>query len=381
MSIYRSINAAPRSAYIHVPFCRHRCGYCNFALVAGRDRLIEPYLDAIEAEVQKLPEVYQLDTLFFGGGTPSHLSAVQMKRLGLILSHRFRLSADAEVTAECNPADITIESLDALQELGVNRISLGVQSFNDDKLKILQRDHSSEIAKAGFRLAMDRFKNVSMDLIFAAPGETLQDWEIDLDAAIELEPTHISTYELTYEKGTNFWSRKLKGELSESEEDLRANMYQAAIERFRTAWLEQYEVSSFAIEGFRCRHNMVYWQGNPWFAFGPGAADFVGGARNTSHASTTTWIKRIQNGESPIASTEVISGREHAIERLIFGLRMVDGINVDAFESASGFKLDELVGAKLSELEKLRLITRGEKIRLTEQGRMVADWVGSELFE
>ena len=201
MSIYRSINAAPRSAYIHVPFCRHRCGYCNFALVAGRDRLIEPYLDAIEAEVQKLPEVYQLDTLFFGGGTPSHLSAVQMKRLGLILSHRFRLSADAEVTAECNPADITIESLDALQELGVNRISLGVQSFNDDKLKILQRDHSSEIAKAGFRLAMDRFKNVSMDLIFAAPGETLQDWEIDLDAAIELEPTHISTYELTYEKG------------------------------------------------------------------------------------------------------------------------------------------------------------------------------------
>lgn len=380
MSIYFSANDSPRSAYIHIPFCRHRCGYCNFALVAGRDRLIEPFLDAIETQIRSLEKHYELDTLFYGGGTPSHLNSDQLSRLGDIVATKFSLHPNAEVTAECNPADIEPQSLSSLQSIGVNRISLGVQSFRSEKLKTLQRDHDGAIAKTAFLRAKEQIGNVSMDLIFAAPDETLSHWKADLETALSLQPTHLSTYELTYEKGTNFWTRKLKGELNEAEEELRAKMYQAAIDRCTSAGLEQYEVSSFATAGNRCRHNMVYWYGNPWFAFGPGSAGFANGKRETNHASTTTWMKRIANGDSPIDSVEHIDVREHALERLIFGLRMVDGIDVKAFNDASQYSVEELAGAKLRELASLELLVVGERIRLTRQGRMVADWVSGELF-
>lgn len=342
--------------------------------------MIEPFLDALEKQILTLTTNYELDTLFYGGGTPSHLNADQMSRLGEIVAARFTLHPGAEVTAECNPADVNSRSLKSLQAIGVNRISLGVQSFRTEKLKTLQRDHDGAIAKAAFLMAQDKIENVSLDLIFAAPDETPLQWESDLETALALQPTHISTYELTYEKGTNFWSRKLKGELNESEEELRANMYQAAIDRCNDAGLNQYEVSSFATVGNRSRHNMVYWFGNPWFAFGPGAAGFVNGKRETNHASTTTWIKRIVNGESPIDSVEHIDVREHALERLIFGLRMVDGIDVSAFNAAAPCSITELAGEKLAELESLGLLIVDHQIRLSQQGRMVADWVSSELF-
>ncbi len=381
MNVYYPSNADPRSVYVHVPFCRHRCGYCNFALVAGRDHLIDPFLDAVEAEAKSLPKTFEIDTLFLGGGTPSHLSQKQLARLGEILFSRFSLAHGAEVSAECNPSDISKSLLNSLVSIGVNRISLGVQSFNSEKLNVLQRDHNGEVAKRAFSLAMEKIGNVSMDLIFAAPDETVPQWEQDLETAIALKPSHLSTYELTWEKGTTFWNRKQRGELDSSNENLRVDMYQAAIDRCESAGLSQYEVSSFASTGKRCQHNLQYWLCNSWFAFGPGAASFTNGVRNTNHRSPTTWMKRILADGSAIDEAEPLSEREHAIERLIFGLRMVDGIEIAGFEEASGASLESLVGRTLDELIGRGLLERTETfLRLTPEGRMVADAVAVELL-
>ena len=378
---YLSADADPRSVYVHIPFCRHRCGYCNFALVADRDHLIDPFLDALEAEVGQVSGSLEIDTLFFGGGTPSHLSAKHLVRLGEIIYSKFHLSDAAEVSAECNPSDISNDMLESLQSIGVSRISLGVQSFNTEKLKVLERDHDRNVAERAFLLAMQEIGNVSLDLIFATPDESQEAWEKDLQTALDLQPSHLSTYELTWEKGTSFWNRKTKGELDSSSEDLRVQMYQTAIERCNAAGLKQYEVSSFAREGKRCQHNLQYWLCNPWLAFGPSAAGFIDGTRTTNHRSPMTWMKRIQAGESAAGEVEELSARDRAIERLIFGLRMVDGIEVAAFESAVGQSLESLTGGTIESLEDRELIERTEThVRLTEVGRMLADTVSVELL-
>ena len=378
---YRAHDADPRSVYIHIPFCRHRCGYCNFALVAGRDHLIDPFLDALQTEINLVSGNFEIDTLFLGGGTPSHLSEKQLHRLGQIVQSKFSFTEGAEISAECNPSDISRESLACLTAIGVNRISLGVQSFHTDKLRVLERDHDGEIAKRAFELAMQATGNVSMDLIFATPNETQQQWEEDLQTAIALNPSHLSTYELTWEKGTTFWNRKQRGDLDGSNEDLRVDMYQTAIDRCNSVGLGQYEVSSFAKTEMRCRHNMQYWLCNPWFAFGPGAASFVGGTRNTNHRSPTTWIKRLMEGQSPINETEPLSNRERTVERLIFGLRTMEGIDVAAFEAASGVTLDDLAGDTIKLLAERGLIDWGPgSLKLTATGMMVADSVACDLL-
>lgn len=378
---YLDQDADPRSVYVHIPFCRHRCGYCNFALVAGRDHLIDPFLDSLEKEINLIPGSFEIDTLFFGGGTPSHLSPQHMERLGQIVDAKFALSDDAEVSAECNPSDISKSTLTSLKSIGVNRISLGVQSFNAEKLKVLERDHDGDIAIRAFELSMEATGNVSMDLIFAAPGETQSQWEDDLETAISLNPTHLSTYELTWEKGTTFWNRKQRGDLNSSDEDLLVDMYQTAIDRCKSAGLEQYEVSSFAKSGMRCRHNIQYWLCNPWFAFGPSAASFANGIRNTNHRSPATWLKLLSEGKSPVHESEPLSKRDRAIERLIFGLRMVDGIDVSGFEECCGFSIEELAGTAIESLTDRGLIEiTGESLKLTAIGRMVADTVASEML-
>jgi oxygen-independent coproporphyrinogen-3 oxidase len=220
-----------------------------------------------------------------------------------------------------------------------------------------------------------------MDLIFATPNESHAQWEQDLETAIGLNPSHISTYELTWEKGTTFWNRLSKGELDGSEEDLRVSMYQHAIDRCDEAGLKQYEISSFASSGKRCRHNLQYWLCNPWFAFGPSAASFVGGVRRTNHRSPTTWMKRLFNGESEVAEVEELSARDRAIERLIFGLRMIEGIDISKFEMASKTTVESLVGKVLPSLASRGLISTDDgSLKLTEQGVMLADTVAAELL-
>ena len=373
---------APRSVYIHVPFCRHRCGYCNFSLVADRDHLIKRFLDAIETEIQWLDRRYEIDTLFFGGGTPSHLPPADFERLFEIVDSRFDLASDAEVTAECNPSDVTAGRVALFHRCGINRVSLGVQSFDNRKLKMLERDHSPKIVRDAVDTIRGSIKNISMDLIFAAPNETLRDWQADLEAAIELRPNHLSTYELTFEKGTQFWNRRNKGTLRQSDEELCAALYEHTLDRAAEVGLVQYEVSSFANLGKRCRHNLGYWSGDPYFAFGPGASRFVDGIRETNHGSTMYYLKQLELRQSPVADFERLDSRNAAAERLAIGLRRNDGVEKEKFLEGTGFSVEDLLGDFRTIMLENRLATDdGAVLRLTRAGMMMCDRVSVEILD
>lgn len=371
----------PRAAYIHVPFCRHRCGYCNFSVVADRDDLIERYLNAIDIELCGL-DAPVIDTLFVGGGTPTHFDAEQLQRFLQIVRERFQLSAGCEWSMEANPEDITREKVEMLSDHGVNRISLGVQSFNVDKLRVLERGHSPETAVNAVQTAADVIDNVSIDLIFAAPGETLDHWRSDLAVARDLPLKHVSTYALTFEKGTSFWSRRARGDLSSATESSEIDMYQAARQELRDAGFLHYEISSFAREGSQCRHNLAYWKGRGWYAVGPGAARFVDGKREVNHRSTTTYLRRMESADSPMAEQEAISREQYARERAAFGVRMIDGIDIEVLESETGIPVAEICRDAIvqSVREGLLLIPSPSWIKLSERGILFADTVASRLL-
>jgi oxygen-independent coproporphyrinogen-3 oxidase len=371
----------PRAAYVHVPFCRHRCGYCNFTLVAGRDDLIADYMRAVERELEKLSHPHEVDTLYFGGGTPTYIAPRQLQRLADVVLHWHPLAHGYEWTVESNPADIDAPMIETLAALGVTRLSLGGQSFRAEKLRLLERDHDAAQVIAAAELAHDVGIYVSLDLIFATPSETLDHWTADLDAALGLEPDHISTYGLTFERGTAFWTRRTRGDLSEVDEGLQRDMYAVAIDRLTAAGFEHYEVSNFARPGRRSRHNQVYWSGDGYFAVGPGAARYVDGERQTNHRSTTTYLRRVLNGHSPVAERERLSAEARARELLVFGLRRIDGVSRCEFAVRTGYEIDALVGTALQKFVMLRLLSDdGERIRLTREGLFVSDALWPEML-
>lgn len=363
-----------KSAYIHVPFCRHRCGYCNFTLVAGRDDLIDGYLQALERELSWLEVPRQVETLFFGGGTPTHLPPRELERLFEIATRWFHLEAGGEFSIEANPLDLTSERIAILQRAGVRRVSLGAQSFHARKLELLERDHQPDDIVRATQAARSFAKSVSLDLMFGVPGETLDDWRRDLQAALALQPDHISTYGLTFEKGTAFWNRLFHGELARIDEELEGQMYELTIDALTAAGFEHYEVSNFARQGHRCRHNENYWLGGSYYAAGPGAARYIVGRRETNHRSTTTYIARVLAGQSHVAESEQLEPEDAARERLVFALRRLEGINIDEFSRQTGFPVSDLAGRALPELIDLGLLELNDKrLKLTRRGLLVSD--------
>jgi oxygen-independent coproporphyrinogen-3 oxidase len=365
---------SPRSAYIHVPFCAHRCGYCNFTLVAGRDDLVEPYLAAIERELSGLREPREVHTLFFGGGTPTQLRGRQLERLLETVLHWHPLAAGREFSFEANPADLDAETVGLLAEHGVTRVSLGAQSFDPAKLRLLERDHQAAEIEQSVRLLRQAGLAVSLDLIFGVPGESLEDWRHDLQAALQLQPDHVSTYGLTFERGTDFWRRLLHGELARLDEESERAMYSESLDTLVGHGFEHYEVSNFARPGKRCRHNEVYWSGDEYFAAGPGASRYVAGVRETNHRSTTTYLKRRLAGQSPVAERERLDPEDRARELLVFGLRRMEGVERRWFATRTGFELDMLAGEPLRKHIALGLLKDdGERARLTRDGLFVSD--------
>ena len=366
--------ATPRAAYVHVPFCRHRCGYCNFTLVAGRDDLIEDYFHALELELRTLGQPRVVDTLFFGGGTPTHLAPEPLRRLIELVRHWFVLDEGYEFSVEANPADLNAERLAVLADHGVNRLSLGGQSFDDAKLKTLERDHTGELLRRALLDARSAVASISLDLIFGTPGETIERWNADLATAIDLAPQHVSTYGLTFEQGTEFWNRLQAGKLARLDEECERTMYSSAIDTLTAAGFEHYEVSNFARPGHRCRHNEVYWSGEGYFAVGPGAARYVGGRREVNHRSTTTYLKRVLAGKSPTAEVEQLDPEDRARERFVFGMRRLEGVDREEFAAQTGLQLDALVGPALPRMVEAGLFDdNGRRVRLTREGLYVSD--------
>lgn len=375
------MNARPRHAYVHVPFCRHRCGYCDFTLVAGRDDLIDRYFAALTVELERLREPLELDTLYLGGGTPSHLGPDGLRRLFDLLTPRLRLDTNAEVTLEANPLDVTDDLVAACQDLGVTRVSLGAQSLDAATLKALDRDHGpADVRRAVERLIAAGFV-VNLDVMTAAPGQSLAHVEADLAAGVALGVQHASVYCLTWEQGTAFESARARGELVPAEESLERAMFEAAIDGLTAAGFEHYEVSNFARPGFRCRHNEAYWDCRPWEAFGPGAARFDGRTRITSHRSTTTWINKVLAGDDGTGDVDAMTAEQAARERIVVGLRRRDGVERALFQAASGFDLDVLVRPSIGRWVAGGLATDdGVRVRLTRAGLLVSDALWADVL-
>ena len=364
----------PRHAYVHVPFCRHRCGYCDFTLVAGRDDLIERYLAALAIELARVSEPLELATLYFGGGTPSHLGPDGLRKLFVLLRERLAPAAGAEVTVEANPLDVTGGFVAACRDLGITRVSLGGQSLDAVTLRTLDRDHAPDDVRRAVSLLRDAGLVVSLDLMTAAPGQTLAGVEADLAAVAAIGVQHVSVYCLTWEQGTAFESARRRGDLVPAEESVERAMFETAIDRLEAEGFEHYEVSNFARPGFRCRHNEAYWDCRPWEAFGPGAARFDGRTRITNHRSTTTWLTKTLAGEDATGDIDAMTAEQAARERIVVGLRRRDGVDRAAFQAASGFGLDTLAGDAIARWVEQRLATDdGSRVRLTRSGLLVSD--------
>jgi oxygen-independent coproporphyrinogen-3 oxidase len=332
------IAVAPyRHVYVHVPFCARRCSYCDFSIAVRRHVPAEAFAVAIgrELDARNRPPTAPLETLYFGGGTPSRLGATGVTRLIDTLSEHVSLAPGCEVTLEANPEDITPASVASWQNDGVTRLSIGVQSFDDAVLRWMHRVHDADAA----RRAVDTARNggltaFSLDLIFAVPATLQRDWSRDLDAALSLEPDHISLYGLTIEPHTPLGRWRDRGEVNVATDEHYASEFLLAHERLRTAGYEHYEVSNFARPGRRAVHNSAYWTGAPYLGLGPSAHGYDGRARRWNTAAYAEWDRAVTAGEDPLDGAEVLTEANRHAERVYLGLRTSDGLVLTDVERA-----------------------------------------------
>jgi oxygen-independent coproporphyrinogen-3 oxidase len=371
----------PRAAYVHVPFCAHHCGYCDFAIAVGQDDRIDAFLDALEIELGYLGQPQAIDTLFFGGGTPTYLPHRPLEQLLRLVQRWLPLNAHHEFSVEANPSYLDVDKIDLLQTFGVNRLSLGVQSFQPGLLRTLERDHQPDDVPRVIEFIRPRIPNYSVDLIFGVPGQTLAQWRYDLDHALALMPQHVATYGLTYEKGTRLWKQRERQQVQALDEETELQFYIEAIDTLGRHGYEHYEISNFARPGFRCRHNQVYWANHAYFGFGVGAARYVSGKRELNVRDLRTYIKRLESGLTPTFQAECLPPRDRAIETIAVQLRRSDGINRMAFRAQTEFKLDALVGGKITDLVDQGLLRDdGTTVALTRRGKYVADAIVEALI-
>lgn len=351
--------------YIHIPFCPKICPYCSFYKQAGNSALVGPFLDALLTEASQQTQALRPRTIFFGGGTPSSLTTSQLDTLLTGLHRHLDLSSVTECTLEMNPATVTPEKAATLIKHGINRISMGVQSWDDGLLKTLGRAHDSSQAQQSYQTLRDAgFNRINLDLIFGIPGQTRDQWLNSIETTIALAPEHISAYSLTYEEDTEFFLRLNRGEIT-PDDGLDADLFEITMDRLTTAGYSQYEISNYAVPGESCAHNMAYWTGADYIGLGPSAFSTVGNRRWKNISDTADYIRRIRCGDSAADYEEPIDSNLRTRERLAFALRTSTGIPAIL---ASPWQPD---------LEKLRdegyLVLNRDHWQLTRSGRMVAD--------
>ena len=372
----------PRAAYLHVPFCAHHCGYCDFAIATGRDGLMDPYLDALAVELAtSLGMPRSVRTMFVGGGTPTYLSAGQLERLLVCLRRWLPLEAGHEFSVEANPGTLDPDKVAVLADHGVNRVSLGAQSFHPHLLGVLDRDHGPADVPRAVDHVRRRIANVSLDLIFGVPGQTESQWRDDLARALALEPDHVSTYGLTYEKGTPLWKQRRRGDVRPLGEEEELHLYATAIDVLEAAGFEHYEISNFARPDRRCRHNEVYWANHAYFGFGMGAARYVLCRRELNVRDLQTYLNKAARGEPATFQTEELGPEDRAKETMAVGLRRSRGIDRVEFRTQTGFELDAVAGEAIARHVQLGLLADdGVAVRLTRRGKYVADAVIERLL-
>ena len=329
MTVFRALPMA--GIYVHIPFCASRCSYCDFYSTLRLDEVGDAYVDAVLAEAELRQQELRnesVKTIYLGGGTPSQLPLPLLSILLSGLGRTFDLSGVEECTVEANPDDVTPEWCAALQQLGVNRVSMGVQSFEDDILRLIGRRHTaSQAIDAVSRLREAGIANISIDLIFGLPGQTLASWTESVRQAIALHPQHISAYGLTYEEGTRLWRQRERGEVTEVPEEQCLEMYRILVEMLKAAGYEHYEISNFALPGYHSRHNSSYWDGTPYLGLGAAAHSYDSKVRRYNPCDLKKYISCIKSG-SLAFEQELLEWWQRYDERVMLGLRTARGVDV-----------------------------------------------------
>jgi oxygen-independent coproporphyrinogen-3 oxidase len=364
--------------YVHIPFCPQHCPYCAFAVLTGHRHLYERYVDAVCRELQmwEPAQLGPFHTVYIGGGTPSMLAPGQLAQILTPAASVGGIAAGAEVTLEANPTTIEASKFTDLRRAGFNRLSLGVQSFSDTDLKLLGRFHNaSECDEAYRRARRAGFDNVSIDLMFSVPGAPQTHWKRTLEHALGLAPEHISTYSLTIEEGTRFAKRQREGDLNPVSEAEDEWCYAWTMERLERAGYEQYEVSNFARQGYRSRHNWGYWTRVPYVGVGMSAHAYVDGRRQWNVSQIEPYLSLVETNHKPCAGTEFLQGWEKREEELWLQLRTCDGVQLDDRECRALERADKFAAMRRNGW----LCLDRQRLTLTRQGRMLADAIGLEI--
>ena len=380
----RRLNKTPLGIYIHVPFCRSKCNYCDFySMPCKDDALMDSYLDAVCAHIREagaLAPGYRVDTIYFGGGTPSYFGGDAIAIIMTAIRRNFDVATDAEITFECNPDSVTDKLLHRMRAEGFNRVSMGVQDDHDDMLKKLGRPHTYAQSVAAFqRIRKAGFRNVSLDLMYGLPGQTLQDWRDTLENVLKMNPEHFSCYGLKIEEGTPLY--EIKDVINIPDDDTQADMYLAAVDMLRERGFRQYEISNFARKGLYSRHNFKYWTGGEYLGFGPSASSDFAGKRFTIVSDLQAYINGIRTGGDIMAEMEEIPLRERAGEYIMLRLRTSAGLSPEEYQRTFMLPFEPLE----AKLEKLRAYGRAEQSSdgrwsLTPKGYLVSNDIISELL-
>lgn len=389
--------------YIHIPFCKSRCIYCDFYSTTAENKMTE-YIDALTRELAlragylqedgRLPDI---ETIYIGGGTPSVLDTLSISRILDLIYKVYPVSEKAEITLEANPDDLGRQKIKELSRLPVNRLSLGIQTFDDEKLRLLHRRHKGEQAMEAVRNCQDAgFGNISIDLIYGLPRQTLAEWERDLDRAIRLHTQHISAYSLTYEKGTRIWKMREEQRIKETDEELSLDMFETLIDRLANAGFEHYEISNFALKGFHSRHNSSYWNGIPYLGCGPSAHSFDGSNRQWNCSSLTAYIENVKACRSKEdfmnaswIEKEILTPNEQYNDCIVTALRTAQGIDVHSLRNRFGNRLaDYCLRNAQPHIQRGTLELAGMKkeqtpeglLRLTRRGIFLSDDIMCDLL-
>jgi oxygen-independent coproporphyrinogen-3 oxidase len=364
--------------YIHIPFCRHKCNYCSFVSYEHREADMPAYLRALGIELSLQTAGERLQSIYFGGGTPSLLSTVQIGGILTDIQRLFSVRETAEITIEANPGTVNLEYLSDIRKVGINRLSLGIQSLNDVELAMMGRIHNGDEAQESIRLArLAGFANLNLDLIYGLPGQSLQDWQHTLDAVAAAGAEHLSVYGLSLEPETPLWQAIQQKQLPAIDPDLSADQYELAEDILETYGYKHYEISNWARPGYECRHNLAYWQNQPYLGAGVAAHSFIKGHRLANTGSLDKYLAAFP--DNPAAARDMdeeISPQLQLAEAAIMGLRLCDGLSLDWILLHFGVDLLEYYEQPVAEMVEAGLLEQtGRQLRLTRRGRLLSNEV------
>ena len=370
----------PTSAYVHIPFCTQICYYCDFSKVFIKNQPVDSYLEHLLEEFRSY-DIQKLRTLYIGGGTPTALSASQLEVLLKGLTENLDLSVLEELTIEANPGDLDADKIAVLKNSAVNRVSLGVQTFDNKMLKKIGRSHlEQDIYENIDRLKLAGFDNISIDLIYALPGQTMEQVKENVAKAIGLDIPHMSLYSLILENHTVFMNRMRRGKLPLPKEELEAEMFEYIIAELERAGFEHYEISNFSKPDFESRHNLMYWDNAEYYGIGAGASGYVNGIRYKNHGPIRHYLSAVEEGNARITE-EHLSQKEQMEEEMFLGLRKKSGVSMARFEEKFGRSFDELYGEIVRDLiQKGLMQIEGDRVRMTKRGLFLGDTVAERFI-